>query len=66
MSIKLKAEKTYARPLPLLFQIPQNGSLHEVTYFPTVYYHTTLKIKFTLEQAMKAQRGSRGKDLLFL
>jgi hypothetical protein len=24
------------------------------------------KVKFTLEQAMKAQRGSRGIDLLFL
>jgi hypothetical protein len=26
----------------------------------------TVKVKFTLEQAMKAQRGSRGKALLFL
>jgi hypothetical protein len=25
-----------------------------------------VKVKFTLEQAMKAQRGSRGIDLLFL
>jgi hypothetical protein len=27
---------------------------------------TLLKVKFSLEQAMKAQRGSRGIDLLFL
>jgi hypothetical protein len=26
----------------------------------------TIKVKFTLEQAIKAQRGSRGMDLLFL
>jgi hypothetical protein len=26
----------------------------------------TIKVKFTLEQAMKAQRGSRGEALLFL
>jgi hypothetical protein len=27
---------------------------------------TKVKVKFTLEQAMKAQRGSRGTALLFL
>jgi hypothetical protein len=31
------------------------------------YYNTVkVKVKFTLEQAMKAQRGSRGIVLLFL
>jgi hypothetical protein len=32
-------------------------------YTPT---HTSLKVKFTLEQAMKAQRGSKSIALLFL
>jgi hypothetical protein len=30
------------------------------------YYFDYVKVKFTLEQAMKAQRGSRGITLLFL
>jgi hypothetical protein len=29
-------------------------------------FNDKLKVKFTLEQAMKAQRGSRGITLLFL
>jgi len=29
-------------------------------------YKVKVKVKFTLEQAMKAQRGSRGIALLFL
>jgi hypothetical protein len=33
--------------------------------FPVVYKRK-VKVKFTLEQAMKAQRGSRGIALLFL
>jgi hypothetical protein len=31
-----------------------------------IYQHTKVKVKFTLEQATKAQRGSRGITLLFL
>jgi hypothetical protein len=30
------------------------------------HYITMVKVKFTLEQAMKAQRGNRGIALLFL
>jgi hypothetical protein len=34
----------------------------------TIYHNTSIKVtvKFSLEQAMKAQRGSRGISLLFL
>jgi hypothetical protein len=33
---------------------------------PTLYLLYMIKVKFTLEQAMKAQRVSRGIALLFL
>jgi hypothetical protein len=32
----------------------------------SVFINIKVKVKFTLEQAMKAQRGSRGIALLFL
>jgi len=32
----------------------------------TININTKVKVKFTLEQSMKAQRGSRGIALLFL
>jgi hypothetical protein len=37
-------------------------------YIPwqTAVIFVAVKVKFTLEQAMKAQRGSRGISLLFL
>ena len=35
-----------------------------MTYIPITLYK--VKVKFTLEQAMKAQSGSRGIALLFL
>jgi hypothetical protein len=33
---------------------------------PEIAYTVKVKVKFTLEQATKAQRGSRGIALLFL
>jgi hypothetical protein len=44
--------------------IPRN--IHEGYDESYTLYLVTVKVKFTLEQAMKAQRGSRGIALLFL
>jgi hypothetical protein len=35
-------------------------------YIPPLAIFEQIKVKFTLEQAVKAQRGSRGIALLFL
>ena len=44
---------------------PHGTASQNVAVFRTMTGHS-VKVKFTLEQAMKAQRGSRGVALLFL
>ena len=39
---------------------------HVRRYIPIFTRKVKVKVKLTLEQTMKAQRGSRGIDLLFL
>jgi hypothetical protein len=46
-------------------QVSYEGQAIQFTY-RTDKKHIKVKVKFTLEQATKAHRGSRGIDLLFL
>jgi hypothetical protein len=39
--------------------------MHKYKYMPTTLIISKVKVKFTLEQATKAQRWSRGVTLLF-
>jgi hypothetical protein len=46
---------------------PESTFLFKMNSMETgVRTHNKVKVKFTLEQAAKAQRGSRGINLLFL
>jgi len=44
----------------------QTLSLYAFQFLKGLCQYDDIKVKFTLEQAMKAQRGSRGTDLFFL
>ena len=49
------------------FQVTQKGDMQQVPHQgPTNIRRNKVKVKFTLEQAMKTQRKSRGIALLFL
>jgi hypothetical protein len=49
-----------------LHLIPQVLILEKETRYPLSFIKVKVKVNFTLEQATKAQRGSRGIALLFL